>query len=117
VRSQRKSSACVQWLTPVRLSRICLPYSAFGCSQVQMMSEPINTDSSSRKDDEPSVKLLVSANELATMLDVSERTIWRLLSAQKIPRPLHIGGSVRWRVQEVNEWIESGCPAPLKIKS
>jgi prophage regulatory protein len=76
------------------------------------MNDPTLNVAASRKDDEPVTKVLVSAEELATMLRVSERTVWRLLSAHKIPRPLHIGGSVRWRLAEVSKWIESGCPNP-----
>jgi excisionase family DNA binding protein len=79
------------------------------------MIQQAQTDAASRKDDEPATKLLVSADELATMLGVSERTIWRLLSAHKIPRPLHIGGSVRWRMADVTAWIAHGCPVPNPV--
>lgn len=64
----------------------------------------------SRNHEELASKLLVSAEELATILDVSQRTIWRLLSARQIPSPVRFGGTVRWRLSEVNAWIEQGCP-------
>ena len=54
--------------------------------------------------------LLVSAGNLAEMLQVSKRTLWRLLSAGQLPPPVRVGGSVRWRFQEVQNWINRGCP-------
>lgn len=54
---------------------------------------------------------LIAAEEVAEILDVSTRTVWRLLSTGKLVQPLRIGGSVRWRLDEVQEWINNGCPA------
>jgi excisionase family DNA binding protein len=54
--------------------------------------------------------LAISARELAGLLNVSLRQIWRLSSAGKLPRPLKIGGSVRWDRDEVLRWFREGCP-------
>ena len=56
--------------------------------------------------------LLISADELAVLLGMSARTIWRMLSMGKIIEPLRIGGSTRWRLEEVRQWIDEGCPPP-----
>jgi prophage regulatory protein len=56
--------------------------------------------------------LLVSADRLAGLLQVSTRTLWRLLSAGKLPKPIRLGGSVRWRLDEIGKWIDNGCPVP-----
>lgn len=56
--------------------------------------------------------LLIGAETVAEMLGVSTRTVWRLLSAGKFVEPLRLGGSVRWRLYEVEEWVEKGCPVP-----
>jgi len=53
---------------------------------------------------------LVDAKMLANMLSVSPRTIWRLRSAGKLPKPVAFGGSVRWRVSDVEAWLSLGCP-------
>lgn len=58
--------------------------------------------------------LLIPANQLATLMQISTRTLWRLLSANRLPEPVRIGGSVRWRLDEVKQWIESGCPPQEK---
>jgi predicted DNA-binding transcriptional regulator AlpA len=54
---------------------------------------------------------LINAEELARMMDISERTLWRLLSGGKVPQPVRIGRNTRWRLAEVAAWIERGCPA------
>ncbi len=64
------------------------------------------TDSRAATDD----VRLIAADQLAAMLDVSTRTVWRLLSTGRIVQPIRIGGSVRWRLDEVREWIAKGCP-------
>jgi predicted DNA-binding transcriptional regulator AlpA len=61
--------------------------------------------------------LLISAEKLAQILDISVRTLWRMRAAGKIPPPIRLGGSVRWRAQEVRAWIEKGCPEQRKSRS
>ena len=55
---------------------------------------------------------LISASELAELLQISTRTLWRLRSAGKLIEPIKLGGSTRWRLDEVQAWISDGCPAP-----
>jgi prophage regulatory protein len=52
---------------------------------------------------------LIRAAELAEMLSVSVRTLWRLRSGRQIPKPVRLGGAVRWRLDEVRQWIAGGC--------
>jgi prophage regulatory protein len=54
---------------------------------------------------------LLTAEQLAATLQVSKRTLWRMRSAGQMPRPIRIGGVVRWRRDEVAAWIAAGCPA------
>ncbi len=63
----------------------------------------------------PAVEL-VNARELAKLLAVSERTLYRLKSTGELPPPIVLGGSVRWRLSEIRQWIGKGCPRPLKPK-
>ena len=53
---------------------------------------------------------MVAYPNVARMMGVSERTLWRLLSGHKLPQPVRIGRNTRWRLSEVTEWIEKGCP-------
>ena len=54
--------------------------------------------------------LVVSARELARLLGVSIRQIWRLNSSGKLPKPMRLGGSVRWLRKEIEAFVEAGCP-------
>ena len=54
---------------------------------------------------------LISATELADLLQISTRTLWRLRSSGKLIEPIKLGGSTRWRLDEVQKWIAAGCPA------
>ena len=54
--------------------------------------------------------LAVDAKRLAELLAVSLRTVRRLDSAGKLPRPVRIGGAVRWRLDEITAWLASDCP-------
>jgi len=53
---------------------------------------------------------LMDARDVARRLNVSTRTVWRLLSAGQLPKPVRIGRSVRWRHEVLEEWIRLGCP-------
>jgi excisionase family DNA binding protein len=55
-------------------------------------------------------QIFVTAKQLAIMLACSKRTLYRMRSAGKLPSPLRIGGVVRWRLQDVQDWIAAGCP-------
>ena len=54
--------------------------------------------------------ILITADELAAKLALSKRTIYRLLSAGAMIKPIRLRGIVRWRTAEVEEWIAAGCP-------
>jgi predicted DNA-binding transcriptional regulator AlpA len=54
--------------------------------------------------------LLVTAKQAASMCGKSLRT-WRTWDAAGlIPRPVRIGRSTLWRVDELREWVAAGCP-------
>lgn len=54
--------------------------------------------------------MLVPIGDVAAMLALSRRTVFRLADAGKLPPPLRIGGSLRWRLADVRQWIADGCP-------
>ena len=58
--------------------------------------------------------LLITAEEVAGMLDISTRTLWRLVSGKRIVAPLKIGGSTRWRRAEIETWVAAGCPVTIR---
>lgn len=58
----------------------------------------------------PESSLLVNAIILAGLIDKSVRSVWRDNAAGRLPRPVRIGGAVRWRRAEILDWVEAGCP-------
>jgi predicted DNA-binding transcriptional regulator AlpA len=54
--------------------------------------------------------MLVSASDLTVLLKLSLRTIRSMDRAGRLPKPIRLGGSIRWRRDEICSWIDSGCP-------
>lgn len=56
--------------------------------------------------------LLVSAQDAAGLLGISQRAFYSLLSSGRIgPLPIHLGRRTLWRRNELESWIQAGCPA------
>lgn len=53
---------------------------------------------------------LLNAISAAKFLGISRAHLYRLHNAGKIPLPVRLGGSVRWRFKELAAWIEAGMP-------
>jgi len=54
--------------------------------------------------------LLVPVDRVAFLLQVSKRTVWRLVSAGKLIKPRKLGGGiVRWHLEELKAWIARDC--------
>ena len=58
-----------------------------------------------------SVHLALNAEEVAKLLSVSLRHIHALNASGRLPRPIRLGRSVRWRADELRDWLNAGCPA------
>ena len=57
------------------------------------------------------MKLLLRVRDVAVMLGVSPRHVYRLSDAGRMPRPIKLGGAVRWDRDVIVAWIAAGCPA------
>ena len=53
---------------------------------------------------------LIDIEQLAAITGLSKPTLWRHNEAGLIPAGIKIGRAVRWRLVEIESWIESGCP-------
>lgn len=61
----------------------------------------------------PSTKndpLMLKVDDVATLLAISTRQVFRLSDSGKMPRPLKLGGAVRWRRSDIDAWIAKECP-------
>lgn len=54
---------------------------------------------------------LLDVKAVAALLGVSCRTVRRLSDSGRMPRPLRLGGCIRWSRSDVEAWIASGCKA------
>ena len=54
--------------------------------------------------------IMMKVKEVAAALQVTPRTVYRLSDAGRIPQPIKIGASVRWRRDEMEAWAKDGCP-------
>lgn len=52
---------------------------------------------------------LVDLKAAAKMLSLFLRAVWRLRSVGRLPKPVTLSGSVRWRLSDIEQWIEWGC--------
>ncbi len=52
---------------------------------------------------------LLTVREVALRLKVSPRQVWKLLASGRMPEPLRLSRSVRWRKSDLNEWVRLGC--------
>ena len=53
---------------------------------------------------------LLTVNDVAAKINCSSRSVYRLADAGRMPRPVKLGGLVRWRRDEIDTWIADGCP-------
>lgn len=53
---------------------------------------------------------LLTTAQAARLVGCGERTLWRWSRSGIAPRPIHVGGAVRYRRDEYLSWITDGCP-------
>ena len=60
---------------------------------------------------------LLTVRQVADRLGVSTRQVWKLTAAEKLPAPVRLSRSVRWRANELDAWIKADCPARNRWKA
>ncbi|HEX4085150.1 MAG TPA: helix-turn-helix domain-containing protein [Chthoniobacteraceae bacterium] len=50
------------------------------------------------------IETMMDVKNLAEMLGASVRTVWRLVSAGVLPKPVQVGGSTRWFESDIEEF-------------
>ena len=58
---------------------------------------------------------LLSVKETAKFLGISARQVHRLRCSQKICPNLMVGGSVRFRLSTLTEWLNLSCPNQMEF--
>jgi excisionase family DNA binding protein len=58
--------------------------------------------------DTPATALL-DVRAVAALLDCSSRHVYRMADAGQMPPPIRLGSLVRWRRQEILDWLAEGA--------
>ena len=58
----------------------------------------------------PAPGLLIDIGQLAVLLRRSVASLERDQAAERLPAPVYVGGSRRWRRAEIEAWVGAGCP-------
>ncbi|HKI38264.1 MAG TPA: helix-turn-helix domain-containing protein [Gemmataceae bacterium] len=78
--------------------------------------EPRTTEAGGRKARAAAVlaaagePLLLTAGQASRLYGASAATWYRWVSAGRVPAPVRIGATVRWRREELEAHISAGCP-------
>ena len=51
--------------------------------------------------------ILINVRATAQVLGISQRKVWDMAAKGQLPKPVHLGGSTRWRIAELNAYVES----------
>lgn len=57
------------------------------------------------------VPRMINVREVASILSVSTRSVWRLVAAGELPKPARFGRSARWRLADIEACIEARTEA------
>lgn len=76
-----------------------MPKQFFTSKEVKVLSDSSTTESA-----------LITAKEVASLLGISVRSVWRMESSQQLPSAVRLGGLVRWQRSVIMQWIADGCP-------
>lgn len=55
-------------------------------------------------------RLGLTCAEVAQMLGISQRQVWRLTAAGELPQPARVGQRARWDRQAILDWWEAQQP-------
>ncbi|NLX22442.1 MAG: AlpA family phage regulatory protein [Phycisphaerae bacterium] len=62
-------------------------------------------------------ELMVTRSQLAEGLGISQRHLDRLEETGKLPCPIRLGRSVRWRTADIELWVDEGCPCRREFEA
>ena len=60
---------------------------------------------------EPAAAQLLDVRAVAALLGCSVRHVYRLADRGAMPPAVRLGALVRWRRQDLEDWLAHGCPS------
>lgn len=76
-----------------------------GCGGTSVMDGDVPPESDANTDSAPG---LLTANDLARVFQVDQKTIRRWKDEGRLPEPVQIGGVVRWHPGVLDAWLRGG---------
>jgi predicted DNA-binding transcriptional regulator AlpA len=70
-----------------------------------------------RGHDASNLPALMTVQDVARLMTVSKRTVWRMRNSGAVPRPVKILGAVRWKGSDIRQWLDAGCPSEPMAES
>lgn len=74
------------------------------------MTTDVKTDPPTASAHTSADALLIDIRRMAALLARSVASLERDQAAGRLPAPVYVGGSRRWRRAEVEDWVRAGCP-------
>lgn len=71
-----------------------------------MMTTPDNLQENTEVKNEP---ILLTVKQVAKLIGMSERSIWRLSGSGEFPAPIALGRSKRWYRKSVDDFAEANA--------
>ena len=59
---------------------------------------------------------LLTVPDVAELCNISTETVRRLSDSGSMPKPVRLGRLIRYRKQELTDWIKDGCPKLIRRK-
>ena len=75
----------------------------------------MSTESQARNAADDDLRLLTAA-EVAELLRISVRGVWRQVSTERFPKPVYVGRLARWPLRTIRNWMDQGCPPNDDLK-
>ncbi len=60
---------------------------------------------------------LLTTKHVAARLKLCQRQIVKLDASGKLPAPVRVGRSVRWRLDDIDRWVTLGCPSRSEFEA
>ncbi len=62
-------------------------------------------------------QILMTVRDVAAALKLSPRQIWKLNSMGRLPSPVRLSRSCRWRAADIARFVELGCPTRERFEA
>ena len=60
---------------------------------------------------------MIDVRGVAIILNISTRSVWRLVNRSELPKPIRVGRNARWRVSDIEQWIEQKVTDAHRVDS